>query len=69
MTKHSPGSREMCLFQSSGSLPSMDVLMSLQLKTMIMRDVDIEHMASHTAIITAAAAERFKKAGWQNFDK
>ena len=47
----------------------MDVLMPLQLKTMVMRDVDIEHMASHTAMITAAAAEKFKKAGWQNFDK
>jgi hypothetical protein len=69
MTTHSPGSREMCLFQSSGSLPSMDALIPLQLKTMVMRDVDIEHMASHTAMITEAAAERFKKAGWQNFDK
>ncbi len=47
----------------------MDALIPLQLKTMVMRDVDIEHMASHTAMITEAAAERFKKAGWQNFDK
>ena len=69
MLKHIPGSREMCLFQSSGLLPSMDMLMPLLLKTMIMRDGDIEHTSGHTAKITAAAVDRFKKAGWENFDK
>ena len=66
---HVPGSREMCLFQSSGSLPSMDMLVPLLLNTMILRAGDIEHTSTHSANISAAAAERFKKAGWEHFDK
>ena len=67
---HVAGSRELCLFQCcGGQLPSMDVLVPLILKTMVMRDGDIEHVAPHTAKMSAAAAERFRKAGWENFDK
>ena len=60
----------MCLFQSCGLLPTMDAVVSLLLKTMIMREGDIEHdSTAHTAKISAAASERFKNAGWENFDK
>jgi hypothetical protein len=59
----------MCLFQSSGALPSMEMLVPLLLKTMIMSDGDIEHTSAHTAKMSAAALERFKNAGWKNLDK
>jgi hypothetical protein len=36
---------------------------------MILRDGDVEHSPDFTAKISDAAAERFKKAGWVNFDK
>ena len=66
---HAAGGREMCLFQFCGQLPSMDDLVPLLLNTMVLRDDDIEHVTPHTAKITAAAAERFRRAGWENFDK
>ena len=60
----------MCLFQSCGLLPTMDVVVPLLLKTMILREGDIEHdTAAHTAKISAAAADKFKRAGWEHFDK
>ena len=58
------------MFQSCGALPSMDTLVPLLLKTMIMREGDIEHNAAcRTAKISAVAADRFRKAGWEHFDK
>lgn len=69
MHAHVAGSREMCLFQCCGSLPSMEMLVPLLLRTMILRNGDVEHSPDFTAKISDAAAERFKKAGWVNFDK
>jgi hypothetical protein len=48
----------------------MDTLVPLLLKTMIMREGDIEHNAAcRTAKISAVAADRFRNAGWEHFDK